>query len=77
MPGAGNYRVVAQHYGLSHYKISSVLEKRDRGPSTTLVESLAASEPELTIQEFAAVVKEKAKREDVVKVLLAYDSNNK
>ena len=77
MPGVGNYRGVAKHYGLNHYKISSVLGKHDRGPSTALFEWLAALKPKLTVQEFAAVVKEKAKREDVVEVLLAYDSNNK
>ena len=71
--GAGNYRVVAQKYGLNHYKISSVLEKDDRGPTTALIESLAASHTKVTVQEFAAVVKQKAKRNDVAELLEAYD----
>ena len=54
--------------------ISSVLEKHSRGPTTALIESLAAFHTELTVQEFAAVVKEKAKRDDVAKLLKAYDS---
>ena len=77
MAGVGDYRGVAQHYGFNHYQISSVLEKHTRGPSTALFEWLEASKPELTVRGFAAVVKEKAKRNDVVKVLLAYDSNDK
>lgn len=77
MTGVGDYRVVAQHYGLDHYRISSVLEKDARGPSTALIELLAASKPVLTVYEFAAVVGEKAKRKDVIEVLLAYDSKSK
>ena len=73
LAGAGNYRVVAQKYGLNHYKISSVLEKDDRGPTTALIESLAASHTKVTVQEFAAVVKQKAKRNDVAELLEAYD----
>ncbi|XP_078370099.1 uncharacterized protein LOC144653860 isoform X1 [Oculina patagonica] len=75
MAGVGNYRAVAQHYGLSHYEISSVLEKHERGPTTALIENLAATKPELTVQEFASVVREKAKRKDVVEWLEVYDSN--
>lgn len=75
LAGAGNYRAVAQHYGLSHYKISSVLEKHERGPTTALIEWLAATHTELTVQEFAAVVRGKAKRNDVAVLLEAYDSN--
>ena len=74
LAGAGNYRAVAQYYDVNHYKISSVLEKDGRGPTTALIDSLAASHTELTVQEFAAVVKEKAKRNDVAEVLEAYDS---
>ena len=74
LAGAGNYRAVAQYYGLDHYKISSVLEKNDRGATTALIESLAATRTQLTVQEFAAVVRQKVKREDVAELLEAYDS---
>lgn len=77
LAGAGNYRAVAQHYGLNHYQISSGLEKHDRGPTTALIESLAATKPKLTVQEFTAVVRQKAKREDVADLLEAYDSGKK
>ncbi len=77
MAGVGNYKAVAQHYGLSYYEIASVLEKHERGPTTALIECLAATKPELTVREFAAVVREKAKRKDVVELLEAYDSNTK
>ena len=73
--GVGNYRVVAQSYGLSHYQICSVLQKADGGPTTALIECLAVSCPTLTVQEFAAVVGQKANRKDVVALLKAYDSS--
>ena len=81
LPGIRNYREVAQNYGLDYYRVSSVLEKNHRGPTTALIEWLAATRPELTVQEFAAVVREKAEREDVATKLEAYmyeayDSNS-
>ena len=77
LAGAGNYRAVAQYYGLNHYTISSVLEKNDRGATTSLIESLAATNTKVTVQEFAAVVRQKAKRKDVAELLEAYDSGKK
>lgn len=77
LAGAGNYRAVAQNYGLNHYKISSVLEKDDRGPTTALIENLAATHPKLTVHEFTVVVRKKAKRNDVAELLKAYDSGKK
>ena len=77
LAGAGNYRAVAQHYGFNHYRISSGLEKDDRGPTTALIENLAATQPKLTVQAFTAVVRQKAKRRDVADLLEAYDSGKK
>ena len=77
LAGAGNYRAVAQNYGHNHYRISSVLEKNDKGPTTALIENLAATKPQLTVQEFTAVVRQKAKRKDVADLLEAYDSGKK
>ena len=74
LAGAGNYRVVAQYYGLNHYTISAFLEKYDKGPTTALIVRLAATHTELTVQAFAAVVRQKAKRKDVAELLEAYDS---
>ena len=74
LAGAGNYRAVAQSYDLNYYTISSVLEKYDKGPTTALIVRLAATHTELTVQEFAAVVRQKAKRKDVAELLEAYDS---
>ncbi len=71
--GVGNYREIAQHYGLRFYEISSVLEKHFGGPSVALIEYLAAAKPELTVREFVAVVREKLKRNDVAELLEAYD----
>ena len=71
--GRGNYRVVAEHYGLAHFRIKSVLEKSDGGPSRALIEYIVAGDPDLTVEEFATVVEEKAKRKDVSKLLRAYD----
>jgi len=74
LKGAGSYRAVAQTYGFKHCKIHSVLETDVRGPTTALIESLTASHPKLTVQEFADAVRVKAKREDVALRLEAYDS---
>ena len=74
MPGLGHYRAVAQYYGFSYYKIVSVLEKQPGGPSRALMESLQANKPDLTVAEFASVVRKEANRNDVVKRLEEYDS---
>lgn len=75
LAGVNNYRAVAQNYGVDHYKISSVLATHHRGPTTALIEWLAATHTELTVKDFAAVVRQKAKRNDVALLLEAYDSN--
>ena len=73
VPLCGCYKVVAGHYGLDYYKIKSVLEKSEGGPSRALIESLAATHTDLTVEEFAGVVEKKAKRKDVLKLLREYD----
>ena len=75
LAGVGNYQAVAQNYGFNHYQISSVLAKHRRGPTTALIEWLPATDTELTVKDFAAVVKQKAKRNDAALLLEAYDSN--
>ena len=76
LPATGTYRTVAQHYGFDFYQIQSALEKHDRGPTEALIKHLAATRPEETVAEFTAVVRGKAKREDVAELLEAYDSSN-
>ena len=77
VPLFGDYRVVAQHYKFSHYKISSVLGQASYpgGSARTraLIESLACSHPDLTVEEFATVVEREAKRKDVSGLLRTYD----
>ena len=75
LSGFGNYREVAQHYDSNGFSIHSNLEEHVRGPTTALIEGLAIRYPELTVQDFAAVVREKAKRRDVAALLKAYDSS--
>jgi len=73
MAGVGHYRAVALYYGSSHYQIVSVFEKHWGGPSRALIESLKAKKPELTVAEFASVVRKEANRNDVVKLLEEYN----
>ena len=74
VPGCGNYREVAQYYGLNHYRIVSVLEKYPGGPTRALIEKLVANHTDLTVEEFAAVVENETERNDVSQRLREYDS---
>ena len=73
LPGRGDFKAVAQHYGFNYYQIVSVLEKEPGGPSRALIVSLTASHTKLTVEEFAAVVAEKTKRYDVCELLREHD----
>lgn len=73
-PRCGNYRGVAQRYGFTHHEIESILRPFDGGPSRGLIESLAASHPDLTVEEFAVVIEEETKRKDVPQLLRKCDS---
>lgn len=75
MPGVGHYRAVALYYGYNYYEIVSLFEKNPGGPSRALIESIQAKKPELTVAEFASVVRKEANRNDVVKLLEEYDLN--
>ena len=74
VPGCGCFEEVAQHYGFDYFKRESVLKKSEGGPSKALIDSLAASHPELTVEQFAAVVGKDTKRKDVLELLRNYDS---
>ena len=73
-PRCGNYRGVAQRYGFTHHEIESILKPFAGGPSRALIESLAATHPDLTVEEFAAVIEEETKRKDAPQLLKKYDS---
>lgn len=74
MPGVGHYYNVCLHYEVNSYQVSAIFEKHNGGPSKALLEHLAASKENLTVSEFAGVVRETANRGDVVKILEEYDN---
>lgn len=74
MPGVGHYHKVCLHYEVDSYQVNAIFEKHNGGPSKALLEHLAASKENLTVAEFAGVVREIAKRGDVAKILEEYDN---
>lgn len=76
VPGRGYYQEVAEHYDFDYYQRKSVLEKAEGGPSKAMIEGLAASHIELTVEEFALVVGRESNRQDVVKLLRDYDEED-
>lgn len=73
--GAGHYdyEIIGNHFGYDYFEIKSKFERCDGSPSRAMLEAIAVSQPELTVEEFARVVEEKTPRKDVVKLLRAYD----
>ena len=71
--GAGHYEVVANYFGFDIFEIRSRFEKCVGGPSRALIEAIVVRHPEFTIEKFARVVEEKARRKDVADLLRAYD----
>ncbi|XP_068719689.1 tumor necrosis factor receptor superfamily member 4-like [Montipora capricornis] len=72
--GGGNCKEVAGYYGFDSYFIKSRLEVSPGGPSRALIEYLVANYPDLTVQEFGNVIKERTKRNDVVVLLKKFDN---
>ena len=72
--GCGCYEEVAEYYGFDYYMRESVLKPSEGGPSKALIEHLAATYTELTVEQFAAVVEKVTKRKDVPELLGKYDS---
>ena len=66
--GIYSYETIARHYGAKHSKIKVGFKK-----SEAVIEWLVAVKPELTVREFATVVRNVAKRRDVAQMLEAYD----
>ena len=78
VPKLGDYKDVALYYGFNHYQLNSVLgvASYPGEPTRTraLIESLASSHPDLTVEEFATVVDQEANRSDVSGLLRDYDT---
>ena len=73
-PGVGDYHAVCSYYGIDSFQVTAVYEKHDGGPSKALLEHLAASHEQLTVAEFARVLRKIAKRGDIAKILEEYDN---
>ncbi|XP_074621475.1 uncharacterized protein LOC141879991 isoform X2 [Acropora palmata] len=74
--GAGHYEVIANYYGFDIFEIRSRFETSVGGPSRAMIEAIAVRDTELTIEKFARVVEEKARRKDVADLLRAYDRDS-
>ena len=70
----GDYHDVCSHYDIDSFQVAAVYEKHDGGPSKALLEHLAASHEQLTVAEFARVLRKIAKRGDIAKILEEYDN---
>ncbi|XP_067041652.1 uncharacterized protein [Acropora muricata] len=71
--GAGHYEVIAKYFRFRIYTIRSRFEKADGGPSRAMIEAIVARHPEITVESFAKLVEEKARRSDVANLLRDYD----
>ena len=74
--GAGHYEVIANHFGFDIFEIRSGFEKCVGGPSRAMIEAIVVRHPELTVEKFARVVEEKARRKDVAGLLRKYDRDS-
>ncbi|XP_044176343.1 uncharacterized protein LOC114947826 isoform X3 [Acropora millepora] len=74
--GAGHYEVIANYFGFDIFEIRSRFEKSDGGPSRAMIEAIVVRYPELTVEKFARVVEEKARRKDVAGLLREYDRDS-
>lgn len=71
--GAGHYEVIANYFGFNNFYIRSSFEKSVRGPSRAMIGAIVTCHPELTVEKFARVVEQKARRKDVADLLRKYD----
>ena len=74
--GAGHYEVIANYFHFDIFEIRSRFEKSFGGPSRAMIEAIVVRHPELTVEKFARVVEEKARRKDVADLLRAYDRDS-
>ena len=71
-----DYEVIGNYFGHDRFEISSIFEKSVGGPSRAMIEAIVVRHPELTVEKFARVVEEKARRKDVADLLRAYDRDS-
>ncbi|XP_067041202.1 uncharacterized protein [Acropora muricata] len=71
--GRGNYEHVVKHYGYKVFTVQARFKPSPDGPSKALILSIMAGDPDVTVESFAKVVVEQAKREDVAKLLREFD----
>ena len=71
--GAGHYEVIANYFGFNLFDIRAMFGTSVGSSSRTMIEAIVVRRPELTIEEFARVVEDKAQRKDVARLLRAYD----
>ncbi|XP_074621508.1 uncharacterized protein LOC141880010 [Acropora palmata] len=74
--GAGHYEVVSKYFGFDIFEIRSSFDKSVGGPSRAMIEAIVVRHPKLTVEMFARVVEEKARRKDVADLLRAYDRSS-
>ena len=74
--GAGHYEVIAHYFGFETFLIRSRFEKSVDGPSRAMIEAIVTRHPEFTVENFARVVEEKARRMDIAELLRAYDRDS-
>ena len=72
--GCGHYEVIAKYFGFSIFCLRSMFEKSVDSPSRAMIEAIVVRHPELTVEKFARVVEQKARRKDVADLLRKYDS---
>ena len=75
IPGAGHYEAIASCFGFNIFEIN-LFEKSDRGSSRAMIEAIVVRHPDLTVEEFARVVEERARRKDVAGLLRKYDRDS-
>ena len=71
--GRGNYEHVARYYGYKVFTVQARFKPSPDGPSKALILSIMAGDPDVTVESFAKVVVEQAKREDVAGLLREFD----
>ena len=72
LAGLGNYEHVAKHYGYDVFTIQCELTNSNC-PSKALILSIIGKHRGVTVESFAKVVLEQAKREDVAGLLREFD----
>ena len=71
--GLGNYEDVAKYYDYDVFKIKAKFETSRDGPFKALMLAIIGENPLVTVDNFARVVEQKARRKDVAILLRDFD----